>query len=305
MFRFESGHSLQYAIFRLGLGDAPRTGDYAGRLERALDGARETRQGMKLSGFRFLSRRLAAAAGSVVVAALCLGFGAATPAKAADTHPDFTGVWTFHPVPGRRFGAVWPKDAPYTDEAKKKIAAYHALVDPTGESPGGYCVGVGMPGNMLSSGGYPMEVIQRPEQITIIYEAWTEIRRIYIGGEPVAKKDLIPTQNGYSRGHWEGNTLVVETTSLEEQVDQAAAHTENARIVERYTMNTDDKGKKHLKAVMTMTDPEFYTKPVTVTKEWDATSERMLNYNCNEPTWEDHVEMLSKKAAEKAKASGN
>ncbi len=94
---------------------------------------------------------------------------------------------------------------------------------------------------------------------------------------------------------------MVETTSLEEQVDQAAAHTENARIEERYSLSTDKDGKKLLTAVMTMTDPAFYTKPVTVTKTWEAAPEtRMLSYDCTEPAWQDHLEELKQKAAAKA-----
>ena len=229
-----------------------------------------------------------------------LDFTASSGGQAASSHPDFTGVWTWYRVGTGRPTPAWPQDAPYTEEAKHKIAAYHALVDPTGDGPGGHCVGVGMPGNMLSSGGYPMEIIQRPEQITIIYEAWTEIRRIYITDKPVDPKDLIPTRNGYSVGHWEGDTLVVETTSLEEQVDQAAAHSEQAKVVERYKLGKDAEGKKILTAEMTMTDPVFYTAPVDATKTWAAApDERMLNYDCTEPDWEEHLEMLRQKAAEK------
>ena len=51
----------------------------------------------------------------------------------------------------------------------------------TGDTPGGFCLGTGMPGSMLGSGGYPMEIIQRPNQITIVYEAHNEVRRVYLG----------------------------------------------------------------------------------------------------------------------------
>jgi hypothetical protein len=246
-----------------------------------------------------LSSFVAARRVSLVIAVLGLAVGAG-PTLAAESHPDFSGVWTWHRVPGGpRFARPWPKDPPFTEIAKQKIAAYHKLIDPTGETPGGYCVGTGMPGDMLGSGGYPMEVIQRPEQITIIYEAWTEIRRIYIDAKPVADKDLIPTRNGYSVGHWEGDTLVVETKSLEEQVDQAAAHSEQARVEERYSFTKDKDGKKLLTATLTMTDPVFYTAPVTVTKTWEPTDERMLNYDCTEPDWEDHLDQLRQKAEAK------
>jgi hypothetical protein len=50
-----------------------------------------------------------------------------------------------------------------------------------------------------------------------------------------------------------------------------------------------------------MTDPRFYTEPVTVTKTWLAAKQgsRMLDYDCNEPLWEDHLEQLAKRAAGK------
>src|SRR5688500_14806043 len=64
--------------------------------------------------------------------------------------PDFTGVWTTYTEPGQAPRARGGGPAlPYTDEARKKVEAYRALVGPTGESPGGYCLGTGMPGSML------------------------------------------------------------------------------------------------------------------------------------------------------------
>ena len=49
---------------------------------------------------------------------------------------------------------------------------------------------------MLGSGGYPMEWIQRPEQITVIYEAHNEVRRIYIDQPRPDPKDLVPSRDG-------------------------------------------------------------------------------------------------------------
>jgi hypothetical protein len=45
---------------------------------------------------------------------------------------------------------------------------------------GGNCLGTGMPGPMPGSGGYPMEIHRRPEQIIVVSEAHSEIRRIYL-----------------------------------------------------------------------------------------------------------------------------
>jgi hypothetical protein len=158
-----------------------------------------------------------------------------------------------------------------------------------------------MPGSMLGSGGYPMEIIQRPDQITVVYEAHNEIRRIYFGSRVIPEKDRFPERNGYSIGRWEGDTLVVETTKLKEQVDQRYPHSANARIVERYRLS-EEAGRKVLTAEMTMTDPDFYTKPYSETKRWSHVPNGFLmSYECNEPLWHEHLEKL---ATEGAKGSG-
>ena len=247
---------------------------------------------------------------TALVAFVALAALTAVVVDAADaSKPDFSGVWTVYRPPGAASGPgradtrVFPRDPPFTAEAKAKIAEYHSLVDPLGLTPGGACVGYGMPSAMLSSGGYPMEWIQRPEQVTVIYEAHSEIRRIYIGGGP-SEKDIIPSRDGTSYGHWEGDTLVVETIGLKEAVDQASAHSDQAKIVERYTMGKDEAGRKVLTAEMTMTDPVFYTKPVSATKRWlHVENGRLLPYDCTEPAWEDQLDKLRQDKAARAKES--
>ena len=216
----------------------------------------------------------------------------------ATAAPDFSGIWTWYATPGQSAFRRTTPDLPFTDAARKKVEAYRALVAKDGDNPGGWSLGTGMPGSMLGSGGYPMEVIQRPEQITIIYEAHQEIRRIFIGENRFPEADLFPDRNGYSAGHWEDDTLVVKTTHLKEQVDQTYAHGAGAEIIERYRLAQSEDGKPVLEAEMTMTDPEFYTQPVTSLKRWSPVpGGRLLSYECNEPAWEDHIEALRKAAA--------
>jgi hypothetical protein len=227
---------------------------------------------------------------------------AGTPTNAADQHPDFTGVWTNYAEPGqgRGGGRGAAPDLPLTDVARTKISAYRALVEPTGDTPGGYCLGTGMPGSMLGSGGYPMEIIQRPEQITIIYEAHNEIRRVYLGARIVPDADRLPGRNGHSSGRWEGDTLVVETTHLIEQVDQRYVHSDQARIVERYRMTKGADGGRVLVAQMTMTDPAFYKQPVTAEKRWsEVPNGHLLPYECAEEGWRIHLEQLEKQRTSK------
>ncbi|MEO8314351.1 MAG: hypothetical protein ABI645_06100, partial [Pseudomonadota bacterium] len=107
--------------------------------------------------------------------------------------------------------------------------------------------------------------------------------------------DLLPTRDGTSWGHWEGNTLVVETVSLQESIDQPTVHSENARIVERYTPRKEG-GLRRLHVEVTIHDPEFYTSPPVLTRDYTQLIEgRMLDYDCPAADWEEHLESLRNK----------
>ena len=214
-------------------------------------------------------------------------------------HPDFTGVWGVFREPGEegrpRFRAP-PPELPLTEAARQKVEAYRSLVAATGDTPGGHCLGTGMPGNMLGSGGYPMEIVQHPDLLVVIYEAHSEVRHIQITNV-AGEADLFPDRNGYSVGHWDGNRLVVETTHLKEAVDQMRyPHSANARILEEYEMIEDGDGGKVLVANMTLLDPDFYTSEVHAEKKWTfLPGVRLLPYECNEPDWYDYLDELRRK----------
>jgi hypothetical protein len=221
----------------------------------------------------------------------------------AQAPPDLTGVWADYvgePVPGgvSGGGGAPAPDLPYTADARAKVDAYRKLVGPTGDTPGGYCLGPGMPGLFMGGATYPMEIVQRPEQLTMLYELHNEVRRIYFGARNVPVPDRIPGRNGYSTGRWEGDTLVVETTQLVEQVDQRFPHSADARVVERFHLATGTKGERVLVIDMTLTDPSFYTKPVTAQKKWMAVANgHILPYDCAEEGWRLRLEQLENAAA--------
>ena len=189
-----------------------------------------------------MQRRFRAASRIAAAGLVFLLFGGI---DARAQQPDFTGVWTTYSEPGQAGGGGrgGGPPLPMTDVAKQKIAKYQSLIQGTGDTPGGYCLGTGMPGSMLGSGGYPMEIHQRPEQIMIVYEAHNEVRRVYLGDRIVPEADRLPGRNGHSSGRWEGNTLVVETGHLVEQVDQRYAHSSKAKIVERYHLEKGVEGR--------------------------------------------------------------
>jgi hypothetical protein len=227
----------------------------------------------------------------VAMAGLC---GVAS-AQEIDGHPDFSGLWASYNAPGTAGNGPGRRDnnsAALTPLAQQKVDAYRAVTEGTNHSPGAYCVGSGMPSSMVGSGGYPMEILQHPRQINVTYELHGEMRRIYIGDHGFAPEDIFHERNGFSVGHWEGDTLVVEVSHLVEQVDSRNPHSDQARIVERYSVSDVD-GMRILTNEWTMTDPLFLEEPVSGTKRWRLVEGgRFMNYECTEPQWLDVVQRL-------------
>jgi hypothetical protein len=212
-------------------------------------------------------------------------------------HPDFTGVWTWNlspdenPVQTLRAQA---ENLPYTPAARPRVEEYQAMARLSLENPGSYCVQFGMPQAMLFSGGYPMEIIQRPEQVTVIFEAYSEVRRIFIEPHAYRAEDEWPSLIGFSSGHWEGDTLVVVTSRLKEQLSGQFPHSEDAVLEERYRLRTDDDGTPVIVNDWTLTDPAFYTKPVSRQREWKPLGQgrHLDEYACMEEQWDQREAYL-------------
>lgn len=150
--------------------------------------------------------------------------------------------------------------------------------------PEGYCLPPGGPRMMATP--YQMEIIQLPEhkRIIMIFEGATHIwREIYMDGRKFPEGDALnPTYLGYSIGHWEGDTLVVETRGFNENTwldYYGHPHTDMLHVVERWTR--PNKQTLHYEA--TITDPGAYTRPFTVAWDipWRADAE-LPEYICQE-----------------------
>src|SRR6185503_10823432 len=101
------------------------------------------------------------------------------------------------------------------------------------------CLPDGMPAMMM--GMFPMEVLQTPGQITIIQEAYNQVRRIYLNESLPAPEDAEPLYWGHSAGRWEGNALVVETIGIKTNVRfRDAPHGIQMRIHERLRLLSPD-----------------------------------------------------------------
>ena len=216
-------------------------------------------------------------------------FGFAQTPRAST--PDLTGVWTTYRGAGGRGNAGGARggqsELPLRPAAKAKVQEYQSLIAGTGETPGGYCLGTGMPGSMMGSGGYPMEIIQRPDQITIIYEAHNEIRRVYFENRIIPEKDRLAERNGYSTGRWEGDTLVVETKhftpSDNGRVTMGIAFLVSpaATVTERIARVAADE----LSYAFTIDDPANYTQPWSGETNLVRKNENLLEYSCHEANY--------------------
>ena len=178
--------------------------------------------------------------------------------------PDWGGIWevTF----GGRRGA--PPEAPsLTPPYAAKLKAYQDA-QRRGEiqdTPAANCVPPGMP-NMMTQ-PYPIEFLFTPGKVTIIAEAYSQWRQIFTDGrEHPEDPDL--TFNGHSIGHWEGDTLVVDTigftTDTRIGTSFGMEHSDKMHIVERMHLSAPDT----LTIETTITDPEALTAPWTRTSTY-------------------------------------
>jgi len=217
--------------------------------------------------------------------------------KTADGKPDLTGIWENPPfaAPPKPAAGANPK-APAPNEdffanlktnddflavAKRSpfwnlgssfkdglpfqpwAAELHRqrVADNSKDNPDAHCLPMGM--MQFHNHGQPRKMIQTPQVIVILYEANAGVRQIFTDGRPLPNKDADPWWYGYSTGHWEGDTLVVQSAGFRDLgwLDvEGSPLTETAHITERY--RRPDFG--HLEIEVTIDDPKAYTKPWTV-----------------------------------------
>src|SRR6185312_5037445 len=205
-----------------------------------------------------------AVAGFLAVTAIGLG---QTPGPPKITHrapsvadwtalgklPDFTGVWEIPlggpargaaPAAGRgqaartgggRAAAAAPA---LTSAYAAKAAEIAKNASKAEDNQSANCLPPGMPGIMGQP--YPIEVLMTPGLVTIVVEAYTQVRHIYTDGRPLPS-DPDPSFDGTSVGHWDGDTLVVESAGFED-VPRGISfpYSEKMKIVERVKLSDPD-----------------------------------------------------------------
>lgn len=171
---------------------------------------------------------------------------------------------------------------------RAELAAAEARGEPIAS---GYthCLPDGMPAMM--QGMFPMEVLESDGQVTIIQEAYQQIRRIYLNDEIPPWQEAEPRFWGHSAGHWEGDVLVVETVGIKEDVMfRNVPHSPAMEIHERIYLEDAD----HLVVEMSIVDPEYLTQPW----EWTWKFERRPGYKLYEYVCENNREYADPETGE-------
>lgn len=228
---------------------------------------------------------------ATAAAAVC---GAAVGAAEAQ-HPDFTGVWeSYRGAPQERAsGFGGPRASlPLTEEGRRRVEEYRVLSGPERLNGAAHCADYGVPAMMSLPGSYPIEFIQKPDQLTIIFEVNNETRRIYIGDRQLPPEQRLPSRAGYSQGHWEGDVLVVKTTDLLDAQDQTAnPYSEQATIDERFSLEEGANGTKVLTYQATITDPVYYTEPVKIERRYQPYDGFIIPYGCQDELWYELLDL--------------
>lgn len=180
--------------------------------------------------------------------------------------PDLGGVWgilrrggEYAPPPATEF--VLQPDYRAVYEAQQTAASEaSARGEPLPRAS--FCLPYGVP-TMMSVAVYPVEIIQTPTQITIIAEAFSEVRRVYMNEAQLEIGSVPPGYYGHSVGRWEGETLVIDTIGIKDSVRgyRGMPHSDQMHVTERLRLVAPDV----LHDQITIDDPVVLEQPVTYT----------------------------------------
>jgi hypothetical protein len=220
---------------------------------------------------------------------------------APPTHADLSGVWM-------AFASIAPDGArapKYSEQGRATMDAFYSQYTQVPEL-GAFCVPSGMPAVMLSTVAYPIEIVQTDDRLVMLAELEMQVRRVFLDGRG-HPDDYLPTGVGHSIGHWEGDSLAVDTTLLEEWSGRPWPRGEHTEVVERLSLTkraavniesnafvasveppiTDDV----LVVELTLTDPTLYDGPQQRTTYYQRMADTAtLEYACSAELWRQELE---------------
>jgi hypothetical protein len=212
--------------------------------------------------------------------------------RTVDGKPDFSGFYNIPYTPNMALGKE--AEVPYTDRGKQAYLNHDSKDDPTSN-----CWFPGVPRIMQSP--YPAQIVQSRDYLVILFEYMHMFRSIPLNGRP-HPANMEPAFMGDSTGHWEGDTVIVDTIGLKDApwtwLDTAGhQHSDVLHVTERFERLPDK-----IDYEFTVDDPKMYSKPwthkrpLTPLKMTPGLPE-LLEYNCDENN-QDVKHLISTKPAQ-------
>jgi hypothetical protein len=221
--------------------------------------------------------------------------------RTPDGKPDLSGVWETARPPGRgrgQAGDAAPPEAPsgpplatFRDigsgfkgglpfQPWARDLLKRRMAENDKDNPDAHCLPLGL--MQLHMHPQPRKIVQTPGVTIIMYEAQSGLRQIFTDGRLLPSLDVQPWWYGYSVGHWEGDTLVVETNGFRDDVwldINGSPLTNTGRMIERFRRPNYG----NLEIEVTIDDPKVYTAPFTVKVDQHIMPDtELIEFICNE-----------------------
>ena len=191
---------------------------------------------------------------------------------------------------------------PYTPEGMRRQAANIASArgenrrsGPEDLTNAERCITWGVPMPRPTAYTTHYQIVQSPGYVLVFLEAIHDARIIPLDGRPHLPQ-TVQTWNGDSRGHWEGLSLVVDTTNFSPKSDFIGS-AGNLHLVERFTRIAPDE----IRYEMTIDDPTTWTKPWTAVLRLKHTDDQIYEFACHEGNYEVMEGMFKGANLERAK----
>jgi hypothetical protein len=228
---------------------------------------------LKASSFIALALGLALAGDAMAVEQTPQGRDWASIAKL----PDWQGIWELDWQHNPRLMMSAPPTL--VPDAQAKLDAYKRAQG-QGEnlqSQAANCLPPGMPGIMTQP--YPIEFLFNPGKVVMVIEAYSQVRHIYTDGRS-HPEDPDATFEGHSIGHWQGDTLVIDSVGFipDSQIAPGIGHSDRMHIVERIRKVDPE----HLQIATTITDPKVLAKPWTAVRPYVRVHDDLREYICEQ-----------------------
>ena len=233
------------------------------------------------------------ARGSVVPVPLPPG---GPPPKMSDGHVDLSGVWFPGPTGKANAWSVLPEQRakedpiPFQPWAEAKFKSF-TRVDLELGSANVNCTPVGTPG-MFTDNAYVHQIDTKPGQFIHLIENNNRWRVVHTDGRPhKSKDDLEPLFNGDETAHWEGDTLVIDSISIDERtwIRDGWFHSDQLHVIERYSRPS----MNYLIVQVTVEDPKVLTKPWTsAPRRWTLTKDPINEFYCTNNRELDELQKL-------------